>query len=140
MKRAIAVMLILLCLLSLFSCDTPDNQDELPDETLPQTEAQTEAEPKYTYIDYGLNDTFDFVPKSDDDRIKEGNYVKVSDISSDYVRTESDGKIFLKYNTPQMELAGIKDPSENNGEFYRLDAKNKSKYYNLHQNSVYLQK
>ncbi len=72
--------------------------------------------------------SFDFMPKSYDDRIMEGDYSKVSEISSEHIGKIEDGKIFLKYTTPQIELGGINDPRENGGEFYRLDVTKKELY------------
>lgn len=71
---------------------------------------------------------FNFTPKTYDDRIMEGNYIRVSEVSSEHVEKIEDGKIFLRYTTPQIELGGINDPRDNEGEFYRLDIKRKEEY------------
>ena len=87
--------------------------------------------------DAGLPDNFEFTPKSYDDRIKEGTYTKVSEIDSKYV-SKTDGDVtFLRYSTPQLELAGIKDPAQNGGEFYRLDVSKRNSYIS---NNVFTEK
>ena len=85
----------------------------------------------------GLPDNFEFTPVSYDNRIMEGTYTKVSAIDSKYVSKTADGVTYLKYSTPQLELAGIKDPAQNGGEFYRLDVSKRSSYIS---NNVFVEK
>ena len=62
-----------------------------------------------------------FNPKSYDDRIMEGNYVKVTEVGDEYIVSDWGNTVILKYQTPQIKLGGIPDPADNGGMFYRMD-------------------
>lgn len=142
MKRFIALMLALLCCVGLLvSCGDKEGEGEATTAattTAATTTAGGEGSPEGDPIrDPGLPDIFKFVPRSDNDRIMEGTYTKVSDVPSTYV-AKTDGNVtFLKYSTPQIELAGIKDPAQNGGEFYRLDVTKRNYYVN---NNIFVEK
>ena len=67
------------------------------------------------------NFNVDFVPKSNDDRIMEGTYVKVTDVGEEYIVSARGNTVILKYQTPQIKIGGIPDPDANGGKFYRMD-------------------
>ena len=86
-------------------------------------------------FDYNVN----FVPRSDNDKIMDGNYVKVTDIPREYIVSDNGNNIIIKYQTPQIELGGIPNPADNGGIFYRMDYElsktEGGNYYRNHINS-----
>ncbi len=76
----------------------------------------------------GLGDRIDFAKRSDNSAIMEGEYIKVSDVDSAYVKSTRNGVTLLNYDLPQFELGGINDPANNDGKFYRLDINNRDAY------------
>lgn len=76
----------------------------------------------------GLRDAFDFVSRSDDEKLETLEYKKVSEIDSKYVNSTVGGVTYLKYSTPEFEIGGIKHPDENGGEFYRLNVSDRDRY------------
>ncbi len=137
MKKIIAILLAMLTCISLVACGNTNANNDNGDVVANDSNVETEEGVKqYPEKDYGLNDYVEFKPVSQNDRIMEGTYVKVSDVAKEHVQTETNGWTYLLYSTPQFELAGIKDPAENGGEFYRLDALNKNNYNSLHQTDI----
>lgn len=76
----------------------------------------------------GLRDAFDFDFSESSTNVSQGEHVKISDIAEEYVESKIGSKTYLKPSLPQIEVGGINDPVNNNGEFYRLDASKKDEY------------
>ena len=67
------------------------------------------------------NIKFNFIPRSDDGKIMEGEYVKVTEVGKEYIVSDWGNTVILKYQTPEIELGGIPNPAKNGGMFYRMD-------------------
>ncbi len=80
-----------------------------------------------------------FIPRSDDERIMDGNYVKVTEVGDEYIVSERGNSVILNYQAPQFKIGGIPDPKENGGKFYRMDyafaTTEGGNYYRLHMNN-----
>ncbi len=122
MKKFLALLLAVVCCFSIIACDSGAG-----DENTTTPAATTTADPSVTTTaPTGDNaepaeDKVVFVPRSDNDKIKEGTFVKVSEIDAKYVQSTRNGKVTLKWQTPQIEIGGIPDPETNGGQFYRMD-------------------
>lgn len=84
----------------------------------------------------GLRDAFDvdFISSATD--VAEGDYAVVGTVAKEFVSTTRGDVVYLKTGAPQIEVGGITDPEDNNGELYRLDASRKQEFYsNLHEAS-----
>ena len=135
MKKILALLLAVICCFSVIACNGEGGNDPA---------ATTTGAPTPTTAPNGENtdpveEQVVFVPRSDNDKIKEGTFVKVSDIDAKYIQTNRNGKITLKWQTPQIEIGGIPDPEINGGQFYRMDyAKSLTEggnYYKNHMNN-----
>ena len=67
-------------------------------------------------FDYNVS----FVPRSDNDKIMEGEYVKVTEVGDEYIVSTGERNVIIKYQTPQIVIGGIPNPKENGGRFYRM--------------------
>ena len=85
------------------------------------------------------NANIEFTPRSDNDRIKEGSFVRASELEAKYIHSLEDGKVTLKWQTPQIEIGGIPHPEKNGGKFYRMDyalsITENGEYYKNHMNA-----
>ena len=115
MKKLLALLLALVFCLSVVACngdgDTAATTTGTPTEAAPTTSGSTEDEPEEVV----------FVPRSDNDKIKEGNFVEVSSIDKAYVLSSKGTNVTLSYKAPQFEIGGIPDPETNGGMFYRMN-------------------
>lgn len=67
-------------------------------------------------------------PKASRTGVKDGEYFTVDDIEEGFTE-ERDGMIFLDVSANELlEIGGLVRPSENNGEYYRLNALNRQEY------------
>ena len=122
MKKFLALLLAVICCFSIIACDGSGNEDATSGATTtgtPTTAAPTTA--GNSDVVTPVEDEVVFVPRSDNDKIMEGTYVKVSEIDAKYVASVKGNNVTLKYQTPQIEIGGIPDPETNGGMFYRMD-------------------
>jgi lysophospholipase L1-like esterase len=118
MKKFLALALAAILCLSAIACtgDNGDANSTTGDVTT--ADVTTAGDPATTTPE---ENKVVFVPRSDDDKIKEGNFVKVADVGASYIQQNKNGKVTLKWQTPQIEIGGIPDPETNGGQFYRMD-------------------
>ena len=67
------------------------------------------------------NEKFDFIPKSNNDKIMDAEYVKVTELDREYIVSDHGNTVIVKYQAPQFEIGGIPNPKDNCGKFYRMD-------------------
>lgn len=136
MKKLLMVLCFVLALTVLVGCnnETPDDKETTLD-TDTVTESDTESDESVESTDITetlggtimLTDEFDFTPKSQNSKLNTLDYVKVSEIASEYV-TKTDEFTYIDYTAPQFDLGGIAYPSENGGMINRLDGNNYQKF------------
>ena len=85
------------------------------------------------------NEKFDFIPKSNDEKIMDAEYVKVTELDKKYIVSDHGNTVIIKYQAPQFEIGGIPAPENNCGKFYRMDyalaTTENGNYYRLHMNN-----
>ncbi len=71
-------------------------------------------------------------PIAADDDVSAFSYTKVSDIDSKYVDSTKNGVTYLKFNTPQFELAGVKALKTPNSksDFIRIEESRANEFFN----------
>ena len=119
-NRILALLLVVACCFSFFSCNIPfinSNNDQgdsgspdIPSNIIPDNKENNDEE-----------NTPIFVPRSDDDKLTSGRYVKVSDVPANYIVSNANGSVTLSYKAPQISIGGIPDPAYNDGKFYRMN-------------------
>lgn len=60
--------------------------------------------------------------------VGEGEFTPVAEIDGEYVKERENGMVYVNVLAPQFAVSGIEHPSENAGEYYRLDASAKGTY------------
>lgn len=60
--------------------------------------------------------------------VGEGEFTPVTEIDGEYVKERENGMVYVNVLAPQFAVSGIEHPSENGGEYYRLDASAKGTY------------
>ena len=60
--------------------------------------------------------------------VGEGKFTPVTEIDGEYVKERENGMVYVNVLAPQFAVSGIEHPSENGGEYYRLDASAKGTY------------
>jgi len=116
LKRLLALTLaLIMCLSFMASCRSAssDNKDDSTSTADTTKDPNTNATPEYDG---------DFAkPTDSDEKLSEGDYVKVTEVDAKYAK-QSGQLMLISATAPQMSIGGIEHPSENNNEYYRLDA------------------
>ena len=136
MKRFLALTLAAILCLSAIACTGNNGDANSTTGDVTTADVTTAGDPATTTPE---DNKVVFVPRSDDDKIKEGNFVKVADVGASYIYQNKNGKVTLKWQTPQLVIGGIPDPETNGGQFYRMDyalsLTEGGNYYANHMNS-----
>lgn len=122
LKRLLALTLALVtCLSFMASCQSASSDGNGDSTSSADTtkDPNTNATPEYDG---------DFAkPTDSDEKLSEGNYVKVTEVDAKYAK-QSGQLMLISATAPQMSIGGIEHPSENSNEYYRLDVSKKSTY------------
>lgn len=104
MKRFFAILLALLCCVTLFACDGGEGEGEGTTAAETTTAATTTA--ATTLGGFKLPGEFSYEPVSKSRELGSGNYVKISELEAKYVDTSANTATYYKLDLPQFELAG----------------------------------
>jgi len=111
MKRFFALMLALLCCVTLFACGDKSGDGEPTSAETPSDEPSTTTTAVTTAATTiaaaaTLTGEFSYKPVAKTRELASGNYVKISALESKYVASNSNTVTFYKLDLPQFELAG----------------------------------
>lgn len=125
-KYLLKVMCIMLCFL-LSACARTDKPE---DTAVPATETPSTVGSEITTeeVTQAMLPSEEFTRKPNSAAVDSGEFVTVSSVDSKYVKQKTSSILYLDATAPYFSIDGIIHPTENGGQYYRLDATKISSY------------